>query len=70
MNKVEKAEKALQIIKEYKTQSNKDLMFVMDFIQEDFDLTKSSIIKLTEHLDKLEFSYNTILKEYENRNLK
>jgi len=70
MDKIEKAEKALQIIKEYKTHSNKDLVFVMDFIQEDFDLTKNSIIKLTEHLDKLEFTYNTILKEYENRNKK
>ena len=48
MDKIEKAEKALQIIKEYKIHSNKDLVFVMDFIQEDFDLTKNSIIKLTE----------------------
>ena len=39
----------------------------MDFIQEDFNLTKDSLIKLTEHLDKLEITYNTILKEYESR---
>jgi prefoldin subunit 5 len=39
----------------------------MDFIQKDFELTKESIIKLTNHLDKLESSYNTILKEYQSR---
>ena len=40
----------------------------MDFIQKDFDLTKESVIKLTNHLDKLELSYNTLLKEYQSRN--
>ena len=39
----------------------------MDFIQEDFVLTKESLIKLTHHLDKLELTYNTILKEYNSR---
>jgi hypothetical protein len=39
----------------------------MDFIQEDFKLTKETIIKLTEHLDKVEVTYNTILKEYQKR---
>jgi hypothetical protein len=67
MTKKEEAEKALRIIKDYKSQSNKDLMFVMDFIQEDFNLTKETLIKLTHHLDKLELSYDTILKEYNSR---
>jgi hypothetical protein len=40
----------------------------MDFIQKDFDLTKETLIKLTNHLDKLELSYNTLLKEYQTRN--
>jgi hypothetical protein len=54
-------------VKDYKSHSNKDLQFAMDFIQEDFNFTKEQIIKLTEHLDKLELTYNTVLKEYKNR---
>jgi hypothetical protein len=40
----------------------------MDFIQKDFELTKETVIKLTNHLDKLENTYNTLLKEYQSRN--
>ena len=58
------SEKAKEIIKDYKSSSNKDLMFVMDYIQKDFNFTKDMVIKGTEHLDKLEVTYNTILKEY------
>lgn len=68
MDKKEKAEKALNIIKDFKSHSNKDLVFVMDFIQEDFNLTKETLLRLSNHLDKLELTYNIILKEYENRN--
>jgi len=67
MTKKETAEKVLKIVKDYKSQSNKDLVFAMDFIREDFDKTKETLIKLTHHLDKLELTYDTILKEYENR---
>jgi stage V sporulation protein SpoVS len=67
MTKQEEAKKALEIIKDFKNKSNKDLIFVMDFITEDFELTKKNLIKLTEHIDKLEHSYNLILKEYNNR---
>jgi hypothetical protein len=67
MTKKEEAEKSLKILKDYKSQSNKDLVFVMDFIQEDFNLTKDTLLKLTHHLDKLELSYDTILKEYNSR---
>jgi ribosomal protein S15P/S13E len=70
MDKKEQAEKTLKIIKDYKSHSNKDLQFAMDFIQEDFNFTKEQIIKLTEHLDKLELTYNTVLKEYKNRTKK
>jgi len=70
MNKQESAEKVLKIVKDYKLQSNKDLIFAMDFIKEDFEQTKETLIKLTTHLDKLELTYNTILKEYENRTKK
>lgn len=67
MTKKENAEKALKIIKDYKSFSNKDLQFVMDFINEDFNSTKETLIKLTHHLDKLEITYNTIKKEYDSR---
>jgi hypothetical protein len=62
-----KANEILQIIKEHKDRSNKDLKLAMDFIQEDFNMTKESLIKLTHHLDKLENTYNIIHKEYTSR---
>jgi hypothetical protein len=67
MVKQEQTEKVINIIQDYKSSSNKDLIFVMDFIQQDFKLTKESLVNLTHHLDKLEITYNLILKEYENR---
>lgn len=63
-----KAGEILQIIKEYKERSNKDLQLAMDFIQEDFNFTKENVIKLTQHLDKLENTYNLLHKEYTERN--
>ena len=68
---VEKIEstKVVEIIKNHKTRSNKDLLIALEFIKKDFELTKENLIKLTEHLDKLEVTYNTILKEYESRGL-
>ena len=62
-----KANEILQIIKEHKDRSYKDLKLAMDFIQEDFNMTKESLIKLTHHLDKLENTYNILHKEYTNR---
>jgi hypothetical protein len=67
MTKKENAEKVLSIVKDYKSHSNKDLQFVMDFINEDFNFTKETVIKLTKHLDKLELTYDTIKKEYDSR---
>ena len=57
-----------EIIREHKSKSNKDLVVAMEFIKKDFELTKESVIKMTDHLDKLEIAYNTILKEYKSRN--
>ena len=68
-NKIEST-KIVEIIKEYKNSTNQDLKLAMDFIQKDFELTKETVIKLTNHLDKLELSYNTLLKEYQTRNAK
>ena len=67
MNQKETSEKVLQIIKEYKTSSNKDLILAMDYIMEDFEFTKKLVLKGTEQLDKLELTYNTVLKEYQKR---
>ena len=39
----------------------------MDIIEKDFNVTKESLLKLTHHLDKLELTYDTILKELESR---
>ena len=58
----------LEIINEHKTRSNKDLVLALEFIKKEFELTKESVIKMTKHLDNLEISYNTILKEYKKRN--
>jgi hypothetical protein len=67
MENKQRAEKVVQIIKEYKSCPNKDLIFALDFLKEDFDRTKENIINLTKHLDKVENSYNLILKEHQNR---
>jgi NADH:ubiquinone oxidoreductase subunit E len=67
MTKKETAEKALNIIKDYKSHSNKDLIFAMDIIQNDFNMTKETLLKLTHHIDKLETTYDLILKEFETR---
>lgn len=63
----EEYEKALEIIKDYKSRSNKELMFAMDKINEDFEFTKKQLFDLSIHLDRLEESYNLILKEFNTR---
>ena len=67
MIEIEDSEKTSRIIKDYKSSSNKDLIFAMDFIQKDFNFTKERIIELTNHLDKLEVLYNKLLSEYQSR---
>ena len=42
---MEDKERVLKIIKDYKSSPNKDLTFVMDFIQEDFNKTKELLKK-------------------------
>jgi len=60
-------EKIKNIIVDYKTRPNKDLIEVMDFLQKDFEETKKNIVKLTHHLDSSELIYNKILSEYKKR---
>jgi hypothetical protein len=61
------SEEILKIIDERKERSNKDLELAMKFITEDFNQTKESLLKMSVHLDKLETTYNTLLKEYKGR---
>lgn len=65
---MEKREKILEIIKNYKDYPNKDLIEVLDVLQKDFEYTKKSLITFSEHLDKVENTYNLILEEYNKRN--
>jgi hypothetical protein len=60
-------EEVLDIIKDFKNRPNKDLIKAMDLITQDFEYTKNTVINLTKHLDKLENTYNQILKEYNSR---
>jgi hypothetical protein len=56
-----------KIILEYETRSNKDLVNVMEHINEEFEKTKQQVINMTYYLDNLEITYNKILKEYQKR---
>jgi hypothetical protein len=60
-------EKILEILKDYKNKSNKDLISALDFLYEDFNKTKDLIVKLTVHLDSTELSYNKLLEEINSR---
>ena len=61
-------QKLTQIINDYKNKSNKDLVTAMDFLNSEFETTKNKIITLSTYLDKVEKSYNSILKEFNSRN--
>ncbi len=63
------SKKILEIIKSYKESSNKDLNLALQFIQKDFEHTKETLLKLSDHLDKLENTYNMLHKEFINRNV-
>lgn len=64
---MEDREKVYNIIKELNDSSNKDLEFVLSFLNEEFNRTKTAVIELTKHLDGVEIIYNKVLKEYERR---
>ena len=59
--------KIKDILVNYQNKPNKDLTGAMDFLQEDFEKTKSLIIKMTHHLDATEKAYNKLLDEFQNR---
>lgn len=56
-----------KIISEHEIRPNKDLVSVMEYINEEFEKTKQQIINMTYYLDNLEITYNKILKEYQKR---
>ena len=60
-------EQIIEVLKNYKNKSNKDLIFAMDFLNEDFDKTKDLLIKLSKHLDTTEESYYKLLEEFKRR---
>jgi hypothetical protein len=62
-----KNEEILEILKDYKNKSNKDLISALDFLNNDFVKTKDLIVKLTYHLDSTETSYNKLLEEINKR---
>lgn len=62
-----KSEEVIEILKNYKNKSNKDLTSALQFLYEDFNNTKDLLIKLSKHLDITEDSYNKLLEEYEKR---
>lgn len=65
---IKEAEKISEIIKDYKNKSNKDLIKVLEFLNKEFDETKNKLLMLSNYLDKIETTYNTILKEQNSRN--
>ena len=65
---IKDAEKIAEIVKDYKNKSNKDLTKVLEFLNGEFDQTKSKLLMLSNYLDKIETTYNTILKEQYSRN--
>jgi hypothetical protein len=65
---IKEAEKIAEIVKDYKNKSNKDLIKTLDFLNNEFTQTKDKLIMLSNYLDKIETTYNTILKEHNSRN--
>jgi len=61
-------ENITQTLGELKNLPNAKLIEMMDKLTEEFEITKSIIINTTYHLDKVEDTYNRILKEFDSRN--
>jgi flagellar motor switch protein FliG len=58
----------IEVAKDAKNAPNQRLEQVMDQLADEFESTKQNILGLSVYLDKVEELYNTILKEYQNRN--
>jgi hypothetical protein len=62
-----KSEEILELLKDYKNASNKELTSALEFLDGDFNKTKELIVKLTYHLDSTENTYNKLLEELKKR---
>jgi flagellar motor switch protein FliG len=58
----------IEVAKDAKNVPNQTLEQVMDQLADEFETTKQNILGLSVYLDKVEELYNSILKEYQNRN--
>ena len=58
----------VEVAKDVKNVPNNRLEQTMDQLAEEFETTKQNILGLSLYLDRVEELYNTILKEYQNRN--
>ena len=58
----------IEVAKDAKNVPNQRLEQVMDQLATEFETTKQNILGLSVYLDKVEELYNSILKEYQNRN--
>jgi len=67
MTKEEITNKTIEVINDPKSSSNSDLIMAMEVLQKDFESVKETVINLTHHLDTLENTYNSVLKEYNTR---
>ena len=65
---LEEAKKIEEIVKDYKNKSNKDLTKALDFMNNELNVTKEKLLMLSNYLDKIETTYNTLLKEHNKRN--
>jgi len=60
-------EKIIDIVKNVKDKSNKDLIESRDILHIEFEKTKELIINLTRHLEAIQTDYELINKEIGNR---
>jgi predicted nucleic acid-binding Zn-ribbon protein len=57
----------IKVIEECETRPNSELLKVLGMLEAEFEDTKKLIVQLTEHLDKVEDSYNKINEEIKKR---
>ena len=55
------------VIKNLNESTNKEILHSLEYLSNDFEQTKNTVINLTKHLDNVEIVYNKILKEYQKR---
>lgn len=55
--------KIIEIVSDPSIKSNKDLSECLNFLNDEFENTKDTIVKLTRYLDTVETSYNKINEE-------